>query len=240
MKSCLRKVCYTFLFTFQSKRYWFLSLTSSYSVHEDLKVLNNRSTEKEDPDQSDDQKSNHSDIGKPFTNEDFLNDLQDHEFDAVASSWGSNYLMSQWIEQTTTTKHVNVAVLLPSGSDRINFKVSILPHGRLLELSINLPKPLPDMDLLHRRFFSHPEIYKIDEVASVISRFEKALKTRREHKDSNIVNTTQIFLPFKLSTDFTYHLLGWNKSSALVVYITLHFHKESYGQGNNTQAIEFS
>lgn len=149
-------------------------------------------------------------------------------------------MMSQWVEPLTTTSRLNVAILLPSGTTESSFKVSVHPHGRVLQISVNLPKPLLQMSLLHRLFLKDPSTFKLDEVSLAINGFERALKMRRDHKDSKIMNSSQILLPFKVSTDFTYHYLGWNDNSALVVYIKLHSHKESYGQGDNIQRIELS
>lgn len=148
--------------------------------------------------------------------------------------------MSQWVEPATTRNRLNVAVLLPSGTDQNHFKVSVHPNGRVLEISVNLPKPPLEMDMLHRLFLKHPAVYKVDEISLAISGFERALKSRREHKDSRIINSSQILLPFKVSADFTYNYLGWNGNSSLVVYIKLHSHEDSYGQGDNSQAIELS
>lgn len=172
--------------------------------------------------------------------EDLLNDLKEDDYEPVASYWGINYLVAQWIEPSTTTTRLNVAVLMPSGTNESSFKVSVHPHGRTLEISVNLPKPFLEMNLLHRRFLTNPTEFKINEIALAINGFERALKTRREHKDSTIANNCQILLPFKVSTDFSYHFLGWNDNNTLVVYVKLHSPKESYGQGENSQPIELS
>lgn len=121
--------------------------------------------------------------------------VKDEDIDAVASLWGANYVMSQWMEPVMGTKRLNIAVLLPSGTTENNFKVSVVPHGRILEVAVNFPKPMTHMPTLHRYFDSRLAVFDSAEISLAINGFENALKSRKEHMDSNVVNSTQIMLP---------------------------------------------
>lgn len=170
--------------------------------------------------------------------DDLFPNIREQDCETVASYWGANYIMSHWIEPVTTISRLNVAVLLPSGAKENNFKVGVLPHGRVLEVSVNFPPPLINMKLLHKYFMARTSTYDPAEVSLGINGFEKSLKSRREHMESDVVNTTQVILPFKVSTDFSYHYLGWAEDTTLVVYVKLHSHRDSYAHVGNIQKLE--
>lgn len=208
------------------------------NIDSENNVLNTRAAQ-DDLNQDEEDKIVKADgVKDDGTLEDLFENLKEEDCENVASYWGANYIISHWIEPSTTIARLNVAVLLPSGTKESNFKVGILPHGRVLEVSINFPSPLINMQLMHKYFITRSGTFDAAEVSLAINGFEKALKSRREHMDSDVINTTQIVLPFKVSTDFSYHYLGWQGDSTLIVYVKLHSHRDAYAHVSNSQQLQ--
>lgn len=201
--------------------YLFINFSKLFfsSTEIELQALNHRTTEQDETENHEYDRSVNSDGEKPEKQEEILNELSNDDYDSVSTTWDGNYLISHWTEPGTMVNRLNVAVLLPTGTTRSSFKIHVYPQGRILEVSVDFPKPPHNMHMLHNLFLDSTQIYDSDEVALAIGGFEKSLTTRRELKDSKVLNTCEVFLPFKVSTDFTYNYLGWNRDSSMVVCV---------------------
>ena len=130
--------------------------------------------------------------------------MQEEDYDRVATYCVANFIISHWLEPTTTIARLNVSVFLLSATNENSFKVNVLPNGRILEIIVNFPLPLLDMSLLHILFLINPTVYDQAEVSLAINRFQRSLRTRRAHMKSTVSNPTQIYLPFRVILHITF------------------------------------
>lgn len=60
------------------------------------------------------------------------------------------FLVSQWSEPKTLTKHVKVAISMPSAVQKGGFAVRVLPGGCSLKLAESFPGQIADIKALHK------------------------------------------------------------------------------------------
>lgn len=149
--------------------------------------------------------------------------------------------ISEWIEPDTTTKGLNVAVLLPSvvGPGQIFVHINI--DGTELHVAVIWPAPLVNLHALHRKWLNSDASEKLNVYHPKLIESEEFLKFFPARNINHLESTSQITLPFKVQTHIhRKYNLGWRQSDARIVYIELHGCEEQYGILYDDSAFKFS
>lgn len=157
----------------------------------------------------------------------------------VAGSFQPLHLISEWVEPGTTTRRLTVAILLPSGVAIGQFSTRVSDDGNTLFLVIMWPDPLVNLKHLHRKWLTAKGPDKIELYHPKLVGFEHFLKSCRSRSTDSVESTARISLPFQVQTHISQkYNLGWNDSSARVVYVELRGHEEHYGTVQDDSSFE--
>lgn len=139
-------------------------------------------------------------------------------------------LISVWTEPGSTTRCVSVAVLLPSGIDAGHFAVRVAEGGRQLDVNVQWPSALSNLEQLHRKWLTAEGSDKMEMYHPKYLGFENALKAHRERCVDTVESSARITLPFAVQTHvYGKYNLGWRENTARMVYIDLKAYEEHYG-----------
>lgn len=143
--------------------------------------------------------------------------------------------MSEWQEPRTTTMRLSFAIVLPSGIT--GFKVRVIEEGDCLELTVDWPKPLTDINMMHRKWLVNDS--EFTDVHPKILGFEAALKNLRENCTESVHSTAQIGLPFSVEShiDGKYNI-GWREDSTRMLYVDLKATVDEYAAVNDLDEFE--
>lgn len=167
-------------------------------------------------------------IGEPLTTETSTN----HMFQPLS-------LISTWIEPGSTTRCVSVAILLPSGIDAGHFAVRVAEGGRQLEVTVEWPNALSNLELLHRKWLTAEGGDKMETYHPKYLGFENALKAHRERCVDTVESTARVTLPFAVQTHiYGKSNLGWRDNMARMVYVDLKAYEEQYGILQDDKSFE--
>ena len=89
------------------------------------------------------------------------------------------FMISCWIEVSTLTKGLCLAIIVPSGVGPCDFTIAVGDGGQFLQLVIRWPKLLVDVLLMHHRKLCNPNSGLMPYHTSVI-RFKSALGELRK------------------------------------------------------------
>lgn len=139
------------------------------------------------------------------------------------------YLVSEWAEPGTTNKRLTVAINLPSGVGPGHFSVRVAEGGRHLELTVEWPEPMVNLENLHKKWLNSTSDDRIEKYHPKYIGFEAALKRFRARDSDIIESTAQIALPFTVQTHVDARFnLGWKENTTRVVYVDLKAYEENY------------
>lgn len=126
------------------------------------------------------------------------------------------HLVSVWTEPGTTTKCVSGAIVLLSGVNAGDFTTRVREGGKELELTVNWPITLNDVELLHRKWLTSAE-GRMEKYHPKYLGFENALKSLRERITDRVESTAHIVLPFLVETHIKRRIaLGWHDSTRVI------------------------
>ncbi|KAI0562174.1 hypothetical protein FGB62_65g314 [Gracilaria domingensis] len=129
------------------------------------------------------------------------------------------YLAGEWNDPKTTLRRLSLAVVLPAGVEKGRFRIHIVDNGNILELRVAWPRPLVDVEFLHKQWLDknimttdHPKF----------SGFNCALKLFRERSSDEVYSVARIPLPFPVHCHIQEKAnLGWIGDATKVVYMDL-------------------
>ena len=151
-------------------------------------------------------------------------------------------LVGEWEEPVTKTKHLTVVLNLPSRVNINEFTLRVLQGGMMLELSVTLPSPMLDLELLHQKWLT-----KLNDDQSLpftmyypaVLSLEDALKEKRERANDSVGSTAHIQLPFGVQTQILEKSnLYFKNSTTKVVYVELKAIEETYSISNDNDDFE--
>ena len=148
------------------------------------------------------------------------------------------YLLAEWDELGNKTKHVTVAIVLPSGVGKGGFSLHVPDHGETLELSVYWPSPLVDLQKMHGKWINGKSATD-SFLHRVILAFENALRKKRSRASERVTSTARIPLPIQVQTHIERkHNLAWADSSTRMIYVDLKARAEEYGMVDDTSEFE--
>lgn len=150
------------------------------------------------------------------------------------------YLLAQWIEPRTLQKRLTLSVQLPAGTEAGMFKCRVDPNNRkVFEVSVVWPKPLVDVEVMHRKWLTSTGPDRIQAYHPKILAFQAALKELRRKCGDDVVSTAKIPLPFAVET-YVYekYNLAWRDNSTKIIYVELKAAMDSYAHLNDEQDFE--
>lgn len=100
---------------------------------------------------------------------------------------------------------------------------------RTLELIVDWPPFLTDLDMLHKKWLFSSGVDHIRKYHPKYLEFECTLKVFFEHKSDSTRSKAHLLCPFPVETQMvSNHNLDWKDRSSRVVYIVLKSHSEDY------------
>ena len=130
--------------------------------------------------------------------------------------------ISTWVEPDTTTKRITVAVILPSGVGKSDFKVRVPEGGMCVELYFTWPNALVDVATMHRKWLRTEVSDRFERYHPKCVGFDEFFKELRSTTLDEIESVAEIPLPFAVESHIDQtHNLGWLDSSARMIYIDL-------------------
>lgn len=141
-------------------------------------------------------------------------------------------LSSYWEEAVTTCQMVSIAIVLPSGVT--NFEVNVVDDGDVLCLSVDWPKPLVDIEFMHRKWLKKDASGK--QISTNITRhhpkllgFQKTLRMFRKTMENTPQSIARFGLPFTVQPNIVNHYnLSWTDDKTLMVLVDLRSVDDSY------------
>jgi len=149
------------------------------------------------------------------------------------------YLLSRWVEPGTTTKMVSVAIVLPSGVGAGDFSVRVVDSGQFLELTVQWPAALVDIEVMHRKWLRMIGNGGFQKYHPKYLGFEAALKKLRERNSDKVESSARIPLPFPVLSHFHgKYNLAWTDSNVRMLYVDLRAFIEDYAVVNDKDSFE--
>lgn len=146
---------------------------------------------------------------------------------------------SVWNEPGTTTRMITVAIILPSGIGPGDFSLRVVEGGRELELTVQWPNPLTDLDTMHKKWLLSNGLDHMERYHPKYLGFEAALKHFREHSTDKIESFALFPLPFAVQTHIHgRYNLGWKDNAARMVYVDLKAYDEMYAVLRDENSFE--
>ncbi|MEM6687231.1 MAG: hypothetical protein AAF617_15725 [Bacteroidota bacterium] len=158
---------------------------------------------------------------------------------SISKTFVPLYLISQWQEPVTTTKRVTVAIILPSGVGVGAFKVRVIEEGDVLELTVNWPKPLVDIEFMHRKWMSQDEGKLVTSVSPKLLGFEKTLRQMRNNRSETVSSVARIGLPITVQSHIeSKYNIAWKDDHSRMVYVDLKAVVDDYATVNDTNDFD--
>lgn len=152
------------------------------------------------------------------------------------------YLIGEWQEPGSKTKRLTVVLILPSGVNKSDFTLQVLEGGQSLELTVQWPMPLVDLDMLHQKWLRQPtddNNCRFTMFHPKVLALEDALKKKRNRAADSVVSTARIILPFPVQTHVESKTnLGFKESGTKLVYVDLKAMAENYAVANDQDDFE--
>ena len=99
------------------------------------------------------------------------------------------YNWSEWEEALTTCQMLTVAITLPSGVGAKSLLIRVIEDGDLLEITVDWPKPMVDIEFLHRKWLSDSDgKHEITRSHPKILGFQKRLRMLRSNVNESILS----------------------------------------------------
>lgn len=152
------------------------------------------------------------------------------------------YNWSEWEEALTTCQMLTVAITLPSGVGAKNFMVRVIEDGDVLEITVDWPKPMVDIEFMHRKWLSDNEgRHDVTRSHPKILGFQKRLRLLRSNVNETISSIGRIGLPFTVQPHIhAQYNIGWRDDTCRMVYVDLKSISDGYEAKNNTEEFEIN
>lgn len=149
------------------------------------------------------------------------------------------HLTSYWVEPGTTNRMVSVAIVLPSGVGPEDFSVRVVEGGRELELKVEWPVPLVNLEMLHKKWTDSNKPDRMEKYHPKFLGFEACLKKFRQHSRHIVESIARFALPFPVQTHIVnQYPLGWLQSACRMIYVDLKAYEEEYALERNENSFE--
>lgn len=149
------------------------------------------------------------------------------------------HIFSSWVELSTTTRRLIVAILLLSGVGPGQFFIQVLEDGCVLELTMMWSGPFIDTLVLHRKLLQSTADGRIKAYHPKLVGFVHHLKSFKSRNIDSVESRAGIAFSFHvqiyISQTFNY---GWCESSARVGFVKLRGQEERCGAGNDNESFE--
>lgn len=170
--------------------------------------------------------------------DDSENEDCDMSSDAHVGIFGPLYAVSIWKEPETMTRRITLAVILPSGVDAGGFSLRVVDGGQFLEITVKWPRPLIDLNLMHKKWLGGPDstyqVYHPEFIG-----FQEGMKKLRQKSTDWIESLARIPLPFPVETHIhDKHNLAWRDDSTKLLYIRLKASVEQYAVNSDKEQFE--
>ena len=150
------------------------------------------------------------------------------------------YLISQWQEPETTTQRVTVAIILPSGIQAGSFKTRVIEEGDVLEMTVDWPRPLVDIEFMHRKWINNCSENGFTTYHPKFLGFEATLRQMCENRSDTVRSVARIGLPITVQAHITdTNNIEFHDDTSRMVYIDLKAIEEDYAVVKNTSEFEF-
>ena len=109
--------------------------------------------------------------------------------------------MSSWVEPSTTTRGLTIAIRLPSGVGPGDWSAHVSEGGDFYEVEVHWPVEFSDVNLLHRKWLNSKRADRLEPYHPKILGFERALKSLRPRHSESVKSRSRIPLPFTVQTE---------------------------------------
>lgn len=124
---------------------------------------------------------------------------------------------------------------IPSGTER-NYRLWVSRDGLSLQMKVDFPFQMTDVNTLHADFISGAAEWKISNDHPAIGAFVKSLKEHRETAHDSISSVATIPLPMRVESSVLQYCFFWD--TTYVSYIVLKAAMDSYTAGTDRQAFK--
>ena len=147
--------------------------------------------------------------------------------------------MSTWVEPDTTTRRITVAVILPSGVQKRDFKIRVPEGGMRVEIYFTWPNPLGDVGVMHRKWLKANNGDRFERYHPKCVGFDEFFRELRDSTSDEIESIAEIPLPIAVETHIEKtHNLGFRNSTARKLYIDLKVAADKYAVEPNDSDFE--
>lgn len=140
---------------------------------------------------------------------------------AKVTSFTPLHVTACWKEPGTTTDIYTVVLLLPSGVSAKTFLFKVLEEGRILELTVDWPRPLSDVEMMHTEWLTPGATNGFTEYHPRVVAVDNALKELRKHSHQKIKAVARFDIPFAVRKDFYNQENFEFEGSCKMIYIEL-------------------
>lgn len=124
---------------------------------------------------------------------------EEQSFDMVSRL----YVFSLWVEPSTTTRRLTVAILLLSGVGRGKFSIRVSADGSALESTIIETEPLISICILHHKWLQSTSDDLIEACHPKLTGFERHLETFRSRNIDSVELTARIVVLFQTKSNIS-------------------------------------
>ena len=123
-------------------------------------------------------------------------DVDEDDGKVQLCQWSPIYLLSEWKMPKIRTKWICAAILLPSGVCEEDFQASVSEDGLFIEISVQWPAPIVDIDLLHKYWVDTSLQTGFELFHPRVTGFEETLSRHRPRASEKVLYSARIRLPF--------------------------------------------
>ena len=108
-------------------------------------------------------------------------------------------MLSSWAEQSTLTRRLSVAIIVPAGVGSGDFTIAVVGGRQLLQLAGRWPQPLVDVLAMHLRKLTDSQCSFMPYHPSVLG-FEASLRELRKLSPDAMESVARTPLPFAVQS----------------------------------------
>lgn len=132
------------------------------------------------------------------------------------------FVLSEWKHQRTKDNRVSVAILLPTGVGEQEGDVRVsVEDGLFLRVDVVWPPALTNVPMLMEMWLQGDGVPKIEDYHPQVQGFYDYLQQFQANQRDKVESFARLPLPFVVKPDFERHVLGWEGSSQIILFVTL-------------------
>jgi len=149
------------------------------------------------------------------------------------------HIGTSWTEPKTTIDMYTLVVVLPSGIGEGMFGLRVIEDGKALELTVDWPKPIRDVSLMHRKWLRPDAEEGFTSYHPRCVSFENALKKLRSSSSQKIKSIAKFHMPFPVRKDIVaQHNLILPPDDTKLIYVDLKGVSADYAETHNHASFE--